>query len=71
MLRESEISFENQTLEGNNIGEIESPDDHANLAIQGEAQLAEIGKEDDANIDKEVNGHTDANKVLGTCSDVI
>jgi hypothetical protein len=42
-LKESKINFKNQTLESNNIDEIGSQDDHGNIAVQGESQVAKIG----------------------------
>jgi hypothetical protein len=69
--KESEINFQNQTSESNNIDEIESQDDHANITVQGEAQVAEIGQRVDANIAEKVSRHTDANKHLGVCTEII
>jgi hypothetical protein len=61
VLKEIQINSENQTPKDNNIDEIEGHDDYTNIAGQGEALVAEIGKGDDSIINKGVSYHTDDN----------
>jgi hypothetical protein len=61
VLKESQINSENQTPKAHNIDEIESDGDYANIAVEGEAHVSEIGQGDDANIAEEVSGHIDDN----------
>jgi hypothetical protein len=60
VLKESQINSENQTPEANNIDEIESDGDYANITVEGETHVSEIGQGDVANI-AEVSGHIDDN----------